>query len=309
VLSILRRTKLKMSKQMTTAPPTRKHYPKKKRLMYEELQRIPTEYNVIALSKMSKVRAAQLMMIRKKFRNQVQIKIIKNKVAIRAFEKVKDVAGIENLSNRLEGQCALIFTNINPFKLNLIFAQNKVFLPAKGGDIAPKEIFVPAGNTGITPGPVLSEFKVANVATKIDQGTIWVSKDTLVAKRGDAISMPLASLLSKLNVKPIEAGISVNFAIAEGLQFQEQDLKLNLEEYKEVLARSFAQALALATEVGYMTPETVTPLLVKAHQQAISLAAEAGYVTPETAGLVLPRAEAQAQALANRVKEKGYSPQ
>ena len=309
MLSILRRTKLKMSKQMTTAPPARKHYPKKKRLMYEELQRIPTQYNVIALSKMSKVRAAQLMMIRKKFRNEVQIKIIKNKVAIRAFEKVKDVAGIENLSNQLEDQCALIFTNINPFKLNLIFAQNKVFLPAKGGDIAPKEIFVPAGNTGITPGPVLSEFKAANVATKIDQGTIWVSKDTLVAKRGDAISMPLASLLSKLNVKPIEAGISVNFAIAEGLQFQEQDLKLNLEEYKEELARSFAQALALATEAGYMTPETVTPLLVKAHQQAISLAAEAGYVTPETAGFVLPRAEAQAQALANRAKEKGYSPQ
>jgi large subunit ribosomal protein L10 len=308
VLSIQRRTKSKMSKQMTT-PPVRKHYPKKKRLMYEELQRIPTQYNVIALSKMSKVRAAQLMMIRKKFRNQLQIKIIKNKVAIRAFEKVKGVAGIENLSNQLEDQCALIFTNINPFKLNLIFAQNKVFLPAKGGDVAPKEIFVPAGNTGITPGPVLSEFKVANVPTKIDQGTIWVSKDTLVAKPGDVISMSLASLLSKLNVKPIEAGISVNFAIAEGLQFQEHDLKLNLEEYKEELARSFAQALALATEAGYMTPETVTPLLVKAHQQARSLAAEAGFITPETAVFVLPRAEAQAQALANRAREKGYHPQ
>ena len=290
-------------------PPTRKHYPKKKRLMYEELQRIPTEYNVIALSKMSKVRAAQLMMIRKKFRNDIKIKIVKNKVAIRAFEKVKDVAGIENLRNQLEGQCALIFTNINPFKLNLIFAQNKVFLPAKGGDIATKEIFVPSGNTGITPGPVLSEFKTANVPTKIDQGTIWVNKDTLVAKPGDVISTPLASLLSKLNVKPVEAGISVNFAIAEGLQFKEQDLRLNLDEYKEELARSFAQALALATEAGYMTPETVTPLLVKAHQQAISLATEAGYLTSETAGFVLPRAQMQAQAIANKAKEKGYNPQ
>ena len=291
------------------APPTRKHYPKKKRLMYEELQRIPAEYNVIALSKMSKVRAAQLMMIRKKFRDDIKIKIVKNKVAIRAFEKVKGVAGIENLRNQLEGQCALIFTNINPFKLNLIFSQNKVFLPAKGGDIATKEIFVPSGNTGITPGPVLSEFKTANVPTKIDQGTIWVTRDTLVAKPGDVISTPLASLLSKLNVKPVEAGISVSFAIAEGLQFKEQDLKLNLEEYKEELARSFAQALALATEAGYMTPETVTPLLVKAHQQAISLAIEGGYLTSETAGFVLPRAQMQAQAIANKAKERGYSPQ
>jgi large subunit ribosomal protein L10 len=291
------------------APTTRKHYPKKKRLMYEELQRVPTEYTVIALSKMTKVRAAQLMMIRKKFRNDIKIKIIKNKVATKAFENVKGIAGLENLSKQLEGQCALIFTNINPFKLNLIFAQNKVFLPAKGGDIATKEIVVPSGNTGITPGPVLSEFKTANVPTKIDQGTIWVSKDTLVVRPGDIISTPLASLLSKLNVKPIEAGISVNFAIAEGLIFKEQDLRINLDEYKEDLVRSFEQALALATEAGYMTAETVKPLLVKAQQQARSLAAEAGYLTPETAGFVLPRAEVQAQAVANKAMEKGYSPQ
>jgi large subunit ribosomal protein L10 len=291
------------------APPTRKHYPKKKRLMYEELQRVPTEHTVIAMSKMTKVRAAQLMMIRKKFRNDIKIKIIKNKVAIRAFEKVKGVAGLENLSKQLEGQCALISTNINPFKLNLIFAQNKVFLPAKGGDIATKEIVVPSGNTGITPGPVLSEFKTANVPTKIDQGTIWVSKDTLVVRPGDVISTPLASLLSKLNVKPIEAGISVNFAISEGLTFKEQDLRINLDEYREDLVRSFEQALALATEAGYMTAETVKPLLVKAQQQARSLAAEAGYLTSETAGFVLPRAQMQAQTIANKAKEKGYSPQ
>jgi large subunit ribosomal protein L10 len=291
------------------APPTRKHYPKKKRLMYEELQRVPTEHTVIAMSKMTKVRAAQLMMIRKKFRNDIKIKIIKNKVAIRAFEKVKGVAGLENLSKQLEGQCALISTNINPFKLNLIFAQNKVFLAAKGGDIATKEIVVPSGNTGITPGPVLSEFKTANVPTKIDQGTIWVSKDTLVVRPGDVISTPLASLLSKLNVKPIEAGISVNFAISEGLTFKEQDLRINLDEYREDLVRSFEQALALATEAGYMTAETVKPLLVKAQQQARSLAAEAGYLTSETAGFVLPRAQLQAEAVANKAKEKGYSPQ
>jgi large subunit ribosomal protein L10 len=287
----------------------RKHYPRKKRLMYDELQRLPTEYKVIALSKMTKVRAMQLMMIRKKFRNDIKIKMIKNKVAIRAFEKVKGLVGLENLTKQLEGQCALIFTNINPFMLNLIFAQNKVFLPAKGGDIATKEIVVPAGNTGIAPGPVLSEFKTAKVPTKIDQGTIWVSKDTLVAKPADVISTQLASLLSKLNVKPIEAGISVNFAVADGLIFQGQDLLIDLDKYKEELVRSFKQALALATEAGYMTPETVKPLLVKAQQQARSLASEAGYVTSETADFVLPRAHAQAQAVANKAKEKGYSPQ
>ena len=296
-----------MSAQM--APPTHKHYPKKKRLMYQELQDLPTKYNVIALSKMTKVRATQLMAIRKKFRNDIKIRVIKNKVAIRAFEKVKGIAGIENLSKQLEGQCALMFTTISPFKLNLIFAQNKVFLAAKGGDVSTKEVVVPAGNTGIAPGPVLSEFKVANVQTRIDQGTIWVSKDTIVAKPGDVISVQLASLLSKLNVKPIEAGISINFAIAEGLLFKEQDLRINLDEYRTELIRSFQQALALATEAGYMIPETVKPLLAKAQQQARSLAAEAGYLTPETAEIILPLGQARANALANKAKEKGYVPQ
>ena len=291
------------------AQQARKHYPKKKRVMYQEMQELPSKYNVIALSKMTKVRATQLMAIRKKFRSEIKIRIIKNKVAIRAFEKVKGVAGIDQLSKQLEGQCALMFTNISPFKLNLIFSQNKVFLAAKGGDVATKDIVVPAGNTGIAPGPVLSEFKVANVPTKIDQGTIWVSKDTVVARPGTVITVPLASLLSKLNVKPIEAGIAVNFAVAEGLIFKEQDLRISLEEYRTELIKSFQQALALASEIGYVTPETVKPMLAKAQQHARSLAAEAGYVTPETADFVLPRANAKAQAVAGKAKEKGYSAQ
>lgn len=294
---------------MSTQVLQRKSYPKKKRVMYQELQELPKSYNVIALSKMTKVRASQLMLLRKKFRNDINIRIIKNKVAIRAFEKVKNVAGIESLSKELEGQCALMFTNISPFKLNLIFAQNKIFLPAKGGDIASTEITIPAGNTGIIPGPVLSEFKIANVQTKIDGGTIWVNKDTVVAKPGDVISQQLASLLSKLNIKPIEAGIAVNFAIAEGLMFKEQDLRLDVQAYRDELVRSFQQALTLATEAGYMVPETVKPLLVKAQQHAKSLAAEAGYVTPETADFVLPRAQAKAQAVANEAKKKGYTAQ
>ena len=286
----------------------RKSYPKKKRMMYDELQELPKSYDVIALSKMTKVRATQLMMIRKKLRNDLKILIIKNKVAQRAFEKVKNVPGLESLSKELEGQCGLIFTQISPFKLNLIFDQNKVFLPAKGGDIASKEISIPAGNTGITPGPVLSEFKEANVPTKIDQGSIWVSRDTVIARKGDVISQKLASLMSKLNIKPIEAGIALNFAIAAGLLLKESDLKINLEQYRNEMSRSFQEALALATEAGYLTLETVIPLLLKTHQKAVVLASESAYISQDTVALVLPRAQSKAYTVANEAKKRGYEP-
>lgn len=287
----------------------RKNYPKKKRLLYQELQELPGTYDVIALSRMSKVRATQLMTIRKKFRNEIKIRVIKNRVAQRAFEKLSNPPGLDYLSKELEGQCALLFTNISPFKLNLNFDKNKVFLPAKGGDIATKDIVIPAGNTGISPGPVLSEFKEANVSTKIDQGTIWVGKDTVVVRSGSIISQKLASLMSKLNIKPVEAGISISLAIAEGLVLKENDLRINLAEYREELTRSFHEAVSLAIETSYPTVETMTHLLVRAYQNATGLATDSGYVSPDSVQFVLVRANANGQIIVNQVKKSGYIPQ
>lgn len=287
-------------------PKRQKNYPKKKRLMFEHLQEIVRHYDVIALSKITKVRATQLMTIRKKFRNEIKILIIKNKVARRAFERVTDVQSLENISRALEGQCALMFTNISPFKLNLILNENKVFLSAKGGDIATKDITIPSGNTGITPGPVLSEFKEANVPTKIEQGSIWVSKDTVIAKPGIVISQKLASLMSKLNIRPIEAGISIHSAIAESLFLNETDLKIDLNEYRNELQNSYLSAVSLSIEAEYITTETVKPLISRAQYSALALLKESEYLSTDTTSFVLAAAQVKAQIIANLATKKGY---
>jgi large subunit ribosomal protein L10 len=293
---------------MTADKHARTSYPKGKQNLYQQMIELPKSYNVIALSKVNKVRATQLMMIRKKFHKEIIIKVIKNRVTQRAFEKIPDVKGIDKLSSQLEEQCALMFTNISPFKLNLIFEQNKVFLPAKGGDITKIEIMIPAGDTGITPGPVLSEFKEANVATKIDQGTIWVSKDSIVAKPGDVISTKLASLLSKMNIKPIEAGIVVNYALADKLIFTENDLRIDLNELKTDLSRSYNESIALAVESSYFTKESIGHLLSKASGHAQSLSIESSYFTKETAGQIISISVLKANNVASQLKSKGYSP-
>jgi len=292
---------------MTSQKHTRTTYPKGKQELYQQMLELPKSYNVIALSKVNKVRATQLMKIRKKFHKEIIIKVIKNRVTQRAFEKISDLQGIDKLSCQLEGQCALMFTNISPFKLNLIFDQNRVFLPAKGGDITKTEIMIPSGDTGITPGPVLSEFKEANVPTKIDQGTIWVGRDTIVAKPGDVISTKLASLLSKLNIKPIEAGIVVNYAIADKLVFAEDDLRIDINEIKNELSRSYNESISLAVESSYFTRESMGYLLSKASRQAQSLALESNYLSKDTAWQIISTEEMKAQNLVNKLKNKGYS--
>jgi large subunit ribosomal protein L10 len=284
----------------------RKSYPKKKRLMYQEMMKFPREYRALAISNLNKVRASQLMQLRKKFRGDIKLRVVKNKVVLRAFEKIGDVPRLPEFSNRLEGQCLLLFTNTNPFRLNLLFDKNKIFLPAKGGDIAPTEIIVYAGNTGITPGPVLSEFKEANVPTKIDQGSIWVVKDTRVARPGDQISQKLASLLSKLGVKPIEAGISVSCALADGLLFTEQDLRIDLDAFVKEVAKGAFDGLNLAIVCSYLTPETVGPLILQAGHEALNLSVSVGYITDETVKSILSSAHAQSLSVSNILKDKGY---
>jgi len=211
------------------------------------------------------------------------------------------------LAEKLVGQCVLMFTNMSPFKLNILLGKNKIMMAARGGDIASKEVIIKAGNTGITPGPILTDFKEAGIATKIDQGTVWITKDSTVAKKGDVISAKLATLLSKLDVKPVEAGIFLDSAIAEGIIYAKDEMVIDVEKYRHAFAHAHQEALALSIEIGYVTKENIILLLAKAAQGARSVAIETGYLTDETKEQVLQKAHANARALAS--KAKNYTPE
>lgn len=283
-----------------------KTYSKKKVQMYNNLIELTKQYKVIALIKMEKVRSTQLMQVRKNFRDQLKIMMTKNNVAKKALQAV-DIKGMDKIMEALDGQRAFMFTNMDPFKLFLTLDKSKIYLPAKGGDVATDEIVIPAGNTGIPPGPVLSEFKEAKVPTKIDAGSIAVSEDTVVATPGDVISHKLAALLSKLNVKPIKAGMSIYLAIQDGVFYSNEDLRIDVDEARQELLASFNSALALAVDASYVAKESIEHLLRKAFSNARSLSINAGYVTPETVKDTLASANVKAQALYETAKKSGYS--
>ena len=283
-----------------------KTYSKKKVQMYNNLLELTKQYKVIALVKMEKVRATQLMQVRKHFRDQLKIMMTKKNVAKKALQTV-DTKGMDKIVEALDGQRAFMFTNMDPFKLFLTLDKSKIYLPAKGGDVATDEIVVPAGNTGIPPGPVLSEFKEAKVATKIDAGSIAVSEDTVVATPGDVISHKLAALLSKLNVKPIKAGMSIYLALQDGVFYSNEDLRIDVDEARQELLASFNSALALAVDASYVAKESIEHLLRRAFSNARSLSINAGYVTPDTVKDTLASANVKAQALYETAKKSGYS--
>jgi large subunit ribosomal protein L10 len=280
-------------------------YPAKKTQMYQQIIDIPKKYKVVALVKTNKVRASQLLPLRKALKGQVEFVCVKDRVAQKALEK-SDIPGIKGISEELVGQCLFIFTNMSPFKLNVLLAKNKIMMAARGGDIASVDIIVPAKNTGIAPGPMLTEFKEAGIPTKIDQGTIWIAKDSTPVKKGGVINEKLAVLLGKLDIKPVEAGISLFTALEDGLKYAEAEMVIDVEKIRNAFAQYHQEAVSLSIEAAYVTPENISQILSKASQSARSLSIESGFMTDDTKDQILQKADGQAKALSS--KAKGYTP-
>jgi len=280
----------------------RTKFPQKKAQMYQLMQEMPKKYSVTALVRMEKVRASQLLPLRKKLLGEVEIVSIKDKIAKKAFEKL-DVPGAEKMKEMLTGQCVFMFTNMSPFKLNVLLGKNKVLLVARGGDTASIDVVVPPKNTGIAPGPMLTEFKENKIPTKIDQGTIWILKETTPVKKGGVISTKLAALLGKLDIKPIEARIVLNSALSESILFSEEELTVDVDAFRDKIAQANQDALALSTEIAYVTEDNIAQILAKASQAGISLSVEAAYVTDETKEQILQKAHSQAKGVASKAKD------
>lgn len=283
----------------------RKSYPKRKAQMYQQLQELPLKYKVLAVIRMNKVRSTQILPLRKVFKDDVEFFSIKDKVAQRALEKL-DVPGIKEIVKELKGQCMFLFTNMSPFKLNVLLAKNKIMMAARGGDIASVDIVVPAKNTGIAPGPMLTEFKEAGIPTKIDQGTIWIAKDSTPVLKGETVNEKLAIILGKLDIKPVEAGISLYCALEDGSKYADTEMIIDVEKTREDIIQAHQEAVTLSVEAAYVTPENITQILSKASQGARAVSIESGFMTSETREAILQRADAHARSVASKAKE--YTP-
>jgi len=280
-------------------------YPKRKAEMFKQLQEFPKKYKVMAIIKMSKVRSTQILPLRKTLKGDVEFVSIKDKVAQKALEQL-DIPGIKDMVGELKGQVMFMFTDMSPFKLNVLLAKNKIMMNARGGDIASIDIVVPAKNTGIAPGPMLTEFKDAGIPTKIDQGTIWIAKDSTPVKKGEAINEKLAALLGKLDIKPVEAGISLYSALEDGLKYSETEMIIDVEKIRNEFTQAHQEAVSLSIEAAYITADNISQILGKASQYARSLSVESGFMTNETKEQILQKADAQAKGIAGQAKD--YTP-
>jgi large subunit ribosomal protein L10 len=271
----------------------------------EEIQELLKEYKSIGVASLQKVRAAQLQEFKKNLAGKVYMRVLKNTLTKLAIEDMGET-DLKKLEAYLEGSNVLLFTNLNPFKLALLLERGKVKTTAKSGDIAAMDVVIPAGNTGQPPGPIISQFNAAGLPTRIESGSVWVSKDTLVVRKGEVISERLAGVLSKLGIKAVEAGLSMKAVLDEGLMIVGDQLKLDVEGTRKSIEQSNAEAFALSLSIAYPTAENMVMLLQVAHQKAFALSLNAAVPTKETIADLIRKANMEMLSL-NSAVEKAKS--
>ena len=276
-----------------------------------ELTELAKTYRTIVIVDLTKTPTAQLQRIKRKLERKLGGKIVmrvaKNTLMRLALKNAgKDPAPLEPY---LTGTNMFIFTDLNPFEVALALDKVYATKPAKPGDVAPTEIVLPAGDTGFKPGPIMSVFGKLKVPIRVQKGTIWIAKDTKVAKPGDVISPELASILQKLGIEPIIVKLKPKAAYEDGVVIPADKLMIDLDEYRNMVMEAHLAALSVGVEIAYPEPEVLKLAIPLAVRRALAVSAEAGYVTPENAeyviGLAVARAMAVAAAMGDTAKELG----
>lgn len=262
----------------------------------EEIKELLTRYKYIGIASLHKVRAAQLQELKKNLAGKVYMRVLKNTLLKFAIDELKK-DDLKKLEDHLEGSNLWLFTDLNPFKLALLLERGKIKTTAKSGDIAAMDVLIPEGNTGQPPGPIISQLNAVGLPTRIESGSVWVSKDTLVVRKGEAISERLAAVLSKLGIKAVEAGLSMTAVLDEGLIIIGDLLKVDVEATRKNVEQSHSDAFALSLSIAYPTSENIVMLLQTAHQKAFVLSLNAVVPTKETIADLIRKAHTEMLSL------------
>ncbi|MFP4117031.1 MAG: 50S ribosomal protein L10 [Candidatus Aenigmatarchaeota archaeon] len=268
----------------------------------EEMKELLNENPVVGVTSMYKIPAPQLQDIRKDLHGKAKIRMSRKTLMKRALEE-SDREDIEDLKEHLKGESAFIFTEMNPFKLYSYLQENKSSAPAKAGDIAPNDIVVNEGGTGIDPGPAIGKLQNAGLKTSIDEGEIKIVQESVVAEQGDEISHEEAEALKMLDMEPMEIGLSIKAVWEGGNVFMPKDLDIDIEEHKEKMKAAYQRAMNLSVNAGYVTEENIEILLSKAWRKAKALALESEYPTEENIGEMLRMTQSKTKSLKSKVEE------
>jgi len=276
------------------------HVAKWKKDMVQELVDNMVHSHVVGIVDLRGIPAAQMITMRAGLSGKAKVNMTRNTLMDLAItEAAKQRPGLEQLKPIVDGQCAIVTSDINPFKLFRQMEATKTSAPAKPGDIAPEDIMVKAGDTPFKPGPIIGELQKAGIPAAIESGKIIIKKDKVLVPKGEPVPDEVAKVLAKLEILPMTVGMDLRAVFEDGVLYGKDVLNVPADHYTNLLGLAARNALGLSLSIAYVTPQTITPLLSKAYREAMALSVASVFPTKDSIGAILAKADAQMMTLAS----------
>ena len=264
-------------------------------------------YDSVGVVDITGIPSRQLQDMRRDLHGTAELRVARNTLIERALEEVDE--GMETLTEYVSGQVGLIGTNENPFGLYQQLEASKTPAPINAGEVAPNDIVIPEGDTGIDPGPFVGELQSVGASARIQDGSIQVLEDSTVLEAGGEVSADLANVLNELGIEPKEVGLDLRAVFADGVLFEPEELEIDVDEYRADVEAAAARGRNLSVNAVYPTDRTAATLLQTARGDAKSLALQAAIESPGVVDDLVSKADAQVRALAAQVDDPEALPE
>jgi len=281
--------------------------PQWKRDEVAELVEFIDSYNSVGIVGVAGIPSRQFQAMRRELYGSAGVRMSRNTLTNRALEAVGD--GVETLTEHVSGQVALVGTDDNPFGLFKQLEASKTPAPINAGEVAPNDIVIPEGDTGVDPGPFVGELQTVGASARIMDGSIKVTEDSTVLTAGEVVDDDLASVLVELGIEPKEVGLDLKAVYSEGVLFEPDELAIDVDEYRADVQSAAAAARNLSVNAAYPTAATAGTLLAKGAGEAKSVGLFAEIESPDVVPDLIRKADAQLRALAAQIDDEEALPE
>nr|AVR59262.1 60s acidic ribosomal protein p0 [Stellera chamaejasme] len=255
-----------------------------KKIAYDgKLCQLLDEYTQILIVAADNVGSNQLQNIRRGLRGDSVVLMGKNTMMKRSVRIHSEKTGNKaflNLIPLLQGNVGLIFTKGDLKEVSEEVAKYKVGAPARVGLVAPIDVVVPPGNTGLDPSQT-SFFQVLNIPTKINKGTVEIITPVELIKKGDKVGSSEAALLAKLGIRPFSYGLVVLSVYDNGSVFSPEVLDLTEDDLLEKFAGGVSMVTSLALAISFPTLAAAPHMFINAYKNVLAVAVATEYTFPQ----------------------------
>ncbi|THW95588.1 hypothetical protein D6C90_01118 [Aureobasidium pullulans] len=244
---------------------------------FDKLKTLLETYKSIFIVTVDNVSSQQMHEIRQALRGDSVVLMGKNTMVRRALKGlISEAPEYERLLPHVKGNVGFIFTNSDLKDTREKILSNRVAAPARAGAVAPADVFIPAGNTGMEPGKT-SFFQALGVPTKIARGTIEITSDLKLVEAGSKVGASEATLLNMLNISPFTYGMGIAQIYDQGQTFDASVLDIEESQLLKAFTSAITTIATISLAINYPTLPSVMHSLVNSYKNAISVAIEIDY--------------------------------